>query len=141
MEKKDKLIKEAVIVLGSITPQVAVVYLADKTQGPGANVTKSNKLCLLSLKPQWLSVGLQFGCRQNSAVNFTYQNLIVSKFGYTYIKKNFQSSKDFRSVLIFFLELQCLFSFLNRNFVIFHRIKVAKHIWAPCCHLAAETGN
>jgi hypothetical protein len=26
------------------------------------------------------------------------------------------------------------------NFVIFHQIKVAKHIWEPCCHLAAETG-
>jgi len=21
------------------------------------------------------------------------------------------------------------------NFVIFHKIKVAKHIWDPCCHL------
>jgi hypothetical protein len=27
------------------------------------------------------------------------------------------------------------------NFVIFHYIKVAKHIWYPCCHLVAETDN
>jgi hypothetical protein len=27
------------------------------------------------------------------------------------------------------------------NFVIFRSIKVAKHIWEPCCHLAAETGS
>jgi hypothetical protein len=25
--------------------------------------------------------------------------------------------------------------------VIFDKIKVAKHIWKPCCHLATETGS
>jgi hypothetical protein len=25
--------------------------------------------------------------------------------------------------------------------VIFHYVKVAKHIWEPCCHLAADTGS
>jgi hypothetical protein len=27
------------------------------------------------------------------------------------------------------------------NFDIFYEIKVEKHIWGTCCHLAAETGN
>ncbi len=34
----------------------------------------------------------------------------------------------------------CILYFLS-NFVIFHQIKVAKHIWETCCHLAAETGS
>ncbi len=27
------------------------------------------------------------------------------------------------------------------KFVMFHYIKVAKHIWEPCCHLEADTGS
>ncbi len=37
----------------------------------------------------------------------------------------------------------CSFSghWVIRNFVIFHKTTVAKHIWDPCCHLVAETGS
>jgi hypothetical protein len=42
-------------------------------------------------------------------------------------------------VLIFSLALVVV-EFLA-IFVIFHKIKVAKHIWEPRCHLAAEIGN
>jgi hypothetical protein len=31
--------------------------------------------------------------------------------------------------------------FFFSNFVIFHKIKVAKHIWEQCCQLVAETGS
>ncbi len=27
------------------------------------------------------------------------------------------------------------------NFVIFHQIKVAKHVWFPCCHLVTDNGS
>ncbi len=27
------------------------------------------------------------------------------------------------------------------KFMIFYKLKVAKHIWDPCCHLAAECGS
>jgi len=27
------------------------------------------------------------------------------------------------------------------NFVIFHQMKVAKHIWDPCCHLVTQSGS
>ncbi len=40
--------------------------------------------------------------------------------------------------LVFFIFRGC---WAVGNFVIFHSMKVAKHICDPCCHLTAETGK
>ncbi len=40
--------------------------------------------------------------------------------------------------MCYFLSIICCW--VINNSVIFQKIKVAKHIWDPCCHLAAETG-
>ncbi len=41
--------------------------------------------------------------------------------------------------MLFFSSLSGCWVF--SNLVIFHQIKVAKQIWEPCCHLAAETDS
>ncbi len=46
---------------------------------------------------------------------------------------------DLKRVLIFSIALVVV-EFLA-IFGIFHKIKVAKHIWEPRCHLAAEIGS
>jgi hypothetical protein len=49
-------------------------------------------------------------------------------------------TKDFKSVIVFFslapvvVELLAISRF-------FHQIKLSKHIWDPCGHLAAENGS
>ncbi len=36
----------------------------------------------------------------------------------------------------------CFFSsWVFSNFAIFYQVKVAKHIWEPCCHMAVEIGS
>ncbi len=41
---------------------------------------------------------------------------------------------------MFIFSLALVVFWVINNFVIFHKIKVAKHSCDPCCHLAAETG-
>ncbi len=72
---------------------------------------------------------------RNFWLTFLSKILIVFMFSLTYMK-NYMDSK---SVLIFLYSFSC--SWFISNYMIFHKIKVAKHIWGPCCHLAAETGS
>jgi hypothetical protein len=43
------------------------------------------------------------------------------------------------NVCLFFSSF--IFCWFISNFVIFHQIKVLKHIWDQCCHLMTETGS
>ncbi len=52
------------------------------------------------------------------------------------ISKNF---KDSKSVFILFSSFNGCW--VIDNFVIFQKIKVSKHMFNPCCHLATETGS
>ncbi len=53
--------------------------------------------------------------------------------------KFFWNSKDSKSALIYYIALVVVDLILK--FVLFHYIKIVKHIWEPCCHLAAEKGS
>ncbi len=53
--------------------------------------------------------------------------------------KNVLKFYEFQMCADFFSSLSGCWVF--SNLVIFHQIKVAKQIWEPCCHLAAETGS
>ncbi len=57
--------------------------------------------------------------------------MIVIKFSQTYVKL----SKITHTNMWFSV------CWVISNFVIFHKIKVAKHIWDQCCHLVAETST
>jgi hypothetical protein len=80
----------------------------------------------------------------NSLVITRNQWVISSlKFGILLILWNqlqslFFNSKDSKFVLIISWFNRC---WIISNFVIFHKIKVAKHIWDPCCHLPADTAS
>jgi hypothetical protein len=62
--------------------------------------------------------------------------ILFSKIG---LLLNFVKHATKNSKLIFSLALGVV-EFLA-ILCLFHQIKVAKHIWDQCCHLAAETGS
>ncbi len=43
--------------------------------------------------------------------------------------------------MCYFFLLKCLVARVIGHVVIFVKIKVIKHIWDPCCHLAAENDS
>ena len=70
--------------------------------------------------------------------NYFEQNLIFFKFSQTYIIR-FIKLWGFQICAYFFSSFSDCSVF--SHFVIFNYIKVAKHIWNPCSHLAAEDGG
>jgi hypothetical protein len=77
-------------------------------------------------------------CQYKSVANFNKQKFIGFQSSETYIKI-FIKFQGFQICAYF--SLVVLVVRVIRNLLIFHKIKVAKHIRDPFCHLVTETGS